>query len=192
VSPLAVVSPGVGTWLRHDGETWQVLSLDGVGVLLKDPRGRQRQVLLEHLLTHPSTSPVLSDDHGAERAIGPVLDAVGPLEELEERAAHIREVLTGYRSGSAERALPGKPRPQYVAGQSLMARYQAKGAEIGVEERTLRRWAADFGALGEVGLVDRRRDRRSAGRPGRLLVWGWPGPLGWDCRWWSLGAGVTG
>ena len=157
----AVVSLGVGTWLRHDGDTWQVLSLDGVGVLIKDRRGRQRQVLLEYLLTHPSTSPVLSDDHGGEPAVGPLLAAVGPLEQLEERAAHIREVLTGYRSGSAERALPGEPRPPYGPGQPLMARYQAKAAEIGVGERTLRRWAADFGAHGEVGLVDGRRDRRS-------------------------------
>jgi hypothetical protein len=88
------VSLGLGTWLHHDGDTWQMVSLDGVGVLLKDRRGGQRQILLEHLLTHPSTSPVLSDDHGGERAIGPVLASVGPLEQLEERAARPTRRLT--------------------------------------------------------------------------------------------------
>ena len=47
----------------------------------------------------------------------------------------------------------------------------SQGGQIGVGERTLRRWAADFGALGEVGLVDGRRDRRSDPLAGVDLRW---------------------
>ena len=47
--------------------------------------------------------------------------------DLTERAAHIREALTGYRSGTAEMATAGEPRAQYDPHLPLTSRYAAKG-----------------------------------------------------------------
>lgn len=150
----------VGAWLEHDGATWRVVALDGLAVLLQDRRGRERQLLVEYLLTHPSTQPIIEADSGPLAALGPVLDERGDVVvEVEERAAHLREVTTGYRSGHPETALPGEPRRAYLPDRPLMVRYEAKAAELGVGVRTLRRWAAEFEATGEVGLLDGRSDR---------------------------------
>ena len=43
--------------------------------------------------------------------------------ELIERAAHLREALTGYRSGTAELALDGEPRAQFDPRLPLTSRY---------------------------------------------------------------------
>lgn len=151
----------VGAWLEHDGASWRVVALDGVAALLQDQRGRERQLLVEYLMTHPSTRPIIDADGTPLAAIGPVLDGQGDVVvEAEERAAHLREVTTGYRSGHPETALPGEPRPAYLPDRPLMARYDAKATELGVGVRTLRRWAAEFEATGEFGLLDGRSDRR--------------------------------
>ena len=70
-----------------------------------------------------------------------------------ERAAHIREVLTGYRSGSAELAGEGEPRAQFDPGLPLTRRYESKAAELGVSLRTVKQWVADFRQRGEAGLA---------------------------------------
>ena len=46
-----------------------------------------------------------------------LLGAAGEMPaEARSRAAHVREVLSGYRSGSEELAAPGEPRPEYAPG----------------------------------------------------------------------------
>jgi hypothetical protein len=70
-----------------------------------------------------------------------------------ERAAHIREALTGHRSGTAELAAPDEPRPQYDPRNTLTARYEAKATELGLSLRTIKQWAADFRQHGEAGLA---------------------------------------
>jgi hypothetical protein len=52
----------------------------------------------------------------------------GQRDALLEKAAHIREVLTGYRSGSPEIAGEGEPRPQYAPDRALYERYAGKGS----------------------------------------------------------------
>ncbi|MGW2860268.1 transposase [Streptomyces sp. NPDC001205] len=74
-------------------------------------------------------------------------------EKVLERAAHVREILTGYRSGSEEFARDGEPRPEYAADRPLEERYAAKAAELGVGHRSVSRWVADFRADGEAGLA---------------------------------------
>jgi hypothetical protein len=74
---------------------------------------------------------------------------------LLEKAAHIREVLTGYRSGSPEIAEEGEPRPQYAPDRPLCERYADKAAELGVGFRTLERWVQGFQHQAEAGLVGR-------------------------------------
>jgi transposase InsO family protein len=73
-----------------------------------------------------------------------------------ERAAHIRELLTGYRSGTSEAALPGEPRPPYTPAAPMMVRYTAKAAELNVKPRTVERWVQLYRANGEAGLVSQR------------------------------------
>lgn len=81
------------------------------------------------------------------------------LTEVRERAVHLNELLYGYRSGSAELAVPGEPRPQYVPGLPKMRRYQAKADELGVSLSTVLRWVAAFHAEKEAGLARRRPER---------------------------------
>jgi hypothetical protein len=81
-----------------------------------------------------------------------------------ERAAHLREVLTGYRLGSAETAIVGEPRAQFDPRVALMRRYEAKAAELGVGLRTLRRWVNDFRQTGEAGLVESAPSASPTGR----------------------------
>ena len=50
---------------------------------------------------------------------------------LAERAGHVREMLTGYRSGSEEAPRPGEPRPQFARGVPMSSREKAKAAELG-------------------------------------------------------------
>jgi len=78
------------------------------------------------------------------------------LEEVRERAAHIREVLTGYRSGNSEIAEAGEPRAELEHSRPLCDRYAAKSAELGVDERTIRRWVKAYEENGEAGLVPAR------------------------------------
>jgi hypothetical protein len=72
---------------------------------------------------------------------------------LLQRAAHIREVLTGYRSGSPEMAEEGEPRSQYAPDRPLYERYADKAAELGITRRTIQRWVQGFQRRGEAGLV---------------------------------------
>ncbi|MET7901542.1 hypothetical protein ABZS86_08705 [Streptomyces sp. NPDC005355] len=78
---------------------------------------------------------------------------------MRERAAHINEVLYGFRSGSAELSEPGEPRPAYAATVPKLQRYEAKAAELGVSVRTIKRWVRAFLLDREAGLVHGGPDR---------------------------------
>jgi transposase InsO family protein len=151
----------VGTRLRHDGETYTVVRLDGSRITLRSGRGALTQVAVGFLLGHPTTRIAGADDAPVE-ALGTALSdlTTAQAEVVRQRLAHVQEVLTGYRSGSAETAAPGEPRPEYDPVLPLMARYQAKADEMGVGLRSLRRWVKGFQELGPAGLVDGRGQRR--------------------------------
>ena len=86
----------------------------------------------------------------------------------------MQEALTGYRIGCAELALEGEPRPEYAPGVPLMARYQAKAAELGVSGGTVRRWVA---ALQDPARPGRRRP---SARPAPTR-WTGSTSAGWRC-----------
>jgi len=167
----AAVRLGVGTRVVYDGELLEVAELhagpSGTEAVLRSCGGQGGvvRVGLHVLLTSRRARLVADDDDvNVDDDVEPadvVLSSLSEAERLkaQERAAHIREVLTGYRSGTSELAAPDEPRPQYQPGSLLTARYQAKAAEIGVSLRTIKQWVADFREHGEAGLV-----RRAAGR----------------------------
>ncbi|MFD7765768.1 helix-turn-helix domain-containing protein [Streptomyces sp. NPDC059787] len=68
----------------------------------------------------------------------------------------MKEVLTGYRSGSPELAADGEPRGEYAPAAPMEAKKTAKAAELGVTVRTIERWLAAFRDRGEAGLAPRK------------------------------------
>jgi transposase InsO family protein len=161
---VSVACLSVGSRIAHDGGVWTVLALTGVRATIEDGAARQtRSVRITHLLSSPGSRLL-------DPPSGPPVGAVGPLlanlSEVElrvvcERAADVREVLTGYRSGSPEDASAGEPRACYLPGTPRMDRYGAKSRELGVSLATLRRWVAAYQHEGEAGLIDARHQRAS-------------------------------
>jgi transposase InsO family protein len=169
----AAVRIGVGTRLVHDGELVEIVEIrtgqTGMDVVLK---GTSKQTFirarLNELLASDSTR-VIPDSEGPcsddnVEPAGVVLAQLNDAERKEviERAAHVREVLTGFRSGSEELAFPGEPRPEYRADVPLSRRYASKARELGAGLRSIERWVQQFQKCGEAGLAS-TRDKKSAG-----------------------------
>jgi transposase InsO family protein len=156
---------GVGTRVIFDGELLEIAEMhagrSGTEIVLRSCQGQGVivRVALQDLLTSRRAS-LVADTPGISAAdpgdpADVVLSAMFETERatVAERAAHIREVLTGYRSGAVELAAPGEPRPPYYPRSTLTARYEAKAAELGVSLRTVKQWVADFRQHGEAGLA---------------------------------------
>lgn len=158
---------GVGTRFRYDGETVEVVEMAatsaGNEVVLKDGRGSILRLSLAQLLFSDraviipdEAGPSADDDKEIASVILGQLDAKERAKVL-ERAEHVREVLTGYRSGSSELARDDEPRTDYVPERPLEARYAAKANELGVSPRSIKQWVADFRRDGEAGLASKSR-----------------------------------
>ncbi|MER5891348.1 hypothetical protein ABT160_46790 [Streptomyces sp. NPDC001941] len=156
---------GVGTRFRLDGETVEVVEFAslaaGMEVILKDARDRLVRMSVRELLTS-DRAEVIPEDRGPAAGDGDLVSVVlarltkEERKDVLERAEHVRETLTGYRSGSEELARPGEPRPEYAPGLSLGKRYAAKASELGVTARSVERWARAFLESGEAGLVPKK------------------------------------
>lgn len=178
----AAVRVGVGTRFHYDGEVVEVVEMlcaaAGNEVVLKNARGRRiMRVSVRELLTS-ERARVIPDGPGpsandqAETASVLLAELTDPeRQHVLKRAAHVREVLTGYRSGAAELAEEGEPRREYAPDLPLYERYAAKAAEVGVVLRTVQRWVRDFHEHGEAGLVPRKDV--VAGGPGRQVDERW-------------------
>jgi transposase InsO family protein len=154
----------VGSRVTYDGSVWTVVTLAGDRVTVQElASGRALSLRLASLLAAPGSGvldgAIVAPVGGVGAELASVTD--GELGVVSERAAHVREVLTGYRSGSREDALVGEPRAAFGPATALMDRYAAKAAELGVGVRTLRRWVRAFEVDGEAGLVDARHQRPS-------------------------------
>jgi len=148
----AGVRVGVGTRFAYDGEVVTVVemfaSAHGNELLVRDGRDRRFRLSLREALASGRArvipdGPGPSSDEPREMAsviLGQL--TAEALKEVRERAADVNEVLSGYRSGTAELAGQGEPRPEYAPGIPLMRRYAAKAAERGVSVRTVKRWVA--------------------------------------------------
>ena len=161
----AGVRIGVGTRVMYDGAVHEVTewlpTVCGTDVVLRGPNSVCRMSVVE--LVGGTRVRLLTDSSGPESTDQMVPAAVvlsslptKRLEEVQERAAHIREVLTGYRSGNSEIAEAGEPRAEFEHSRPLCDRYAAKAEELGVDERTIRRWVKAYEENGEAGLVPAR------------------------------------
>ncbi|WP_194908743.1 Mu transposase C-terminal domain-containing protein [Catenulispora rubra] len=139
-------------WFDLDGERVQIVELRGRDVTYRCG-DRFAAIGLAQFLARAKPELTVPVDPGLP--VGSILSALTPAqtEQVAERAGHVRELLTGYKSGHAATALPSEPRSDY-AGTGLMTRYAAKAAELGVTERTVRRMTAAYLRHGEAGLVD--------------------------------------
>lgn len=162
---------GIGTRFRYDGETVEVVEMAattaGNEVVLKDGQGRLLRLSLKELLfsdraaiSPDGPGPSANDDEEIASVVLGQLDSAARAKIL-ERAEHVREVLTGYRSGTPELARAGEPHPGYCPENPWEARYAAKADELGVSLRTVKQWVADFRRGGEAGLAP----KRAAGKP---------------------------
>ncbi|MGW3690924.1 integrase [Streptomyces sp. NPDC005125] len=157
------VTVGVGAVLLLDGDTVRVVEFDGRTVVVRAlGDGSYRSLGLAELATRArdlDQEGLDGDDPGLVLA---GLSAV-ELERVADRAAHIREVISGFRSGHAGSAQAGEPRPQFAEGVPLKERYATKAVELSVTARTVENWVAGYRRSGEAALVDDRR-RRGRGR----------------------------
>lgn len=124
----AGVRVGVGTRFRYDGETVEVIEMaitaTGNEVVLKDHHGRVMRLAVKELLS--DRAQVIPDGPGPSRDDDEDLASVvlaqlshGQRDALLERAAPIREVLTGYRSGSPRwRRKESRDRSMRLTGHS--------------------------------------------------------------------------
>jgi transposase InsO family protein len=166
---------GVGSRFTYDGEVIEVVEVHTVGasleVVAKELRTRRmRRVALDELLYTDRARQVAEEDEGeigdnrdvAAVVLASLTDAHRKM--VSEKAGHVREVLTGYRSGSEEVALPGEPRADYAPETSLGHRCAAKAAELGKGIRTIERWINLYRSEGEAGLVSSRAVRPGSGK----------------------------
>ena len=157
-----VLSLAPGSRLVFDGEVAEVVAIDGVRVTLRVDRTRRfTAVQISRLAA--SARPAGGTGPAGNASVSPGL-VFGSLAgeqpgQLAERAGHVREVLTGYKSGHPDQARPGEPRPGYRPRQPLKARYRAKAEELGITSRTVERWVAAYRGSGEAGLAGARAPR---------------------------------
>lgn len=145
-----------GDKVVFDGHAVTVVEFAGAAVVITDSFHRHRRVRLVDFLQQ-----VRFPDADVSPTQSPVPVVWSDASEEERRRArdlaeHLREMLTGYRSGTSQMALPGEPLPEYAPGRSLGKRRAAKAAELGVSTKTLQRWQDRYQEAGEVGLLDGR------------------------------------
>lgn len=164
---------GVGTRIVFEGESAEVVELhpgeSGVSATLRiGSRRRLSRIALRELLDGRKAR-VISDHDDAESPsdaaaviLADLTDA--ELKSVRSRTEHVREVLTGHRSGHPEFAQSDEPRDDYDPQRPLMARYAAKAAEVGVSVRTISQWVAEFRDHGEAGLAPKSRTQFTSSR----------------------------
>lgn len=154
----------IGTRFSSEGSLWEVIeitSMNGGQVVVANGDEVRRMTISEllhdtrHRFIPTDPQPTEGDDRETSALI---LGQLSPKElaEVRDRAEHVREVLTGYRSGSKALRRADEPRPPYDPTLPLEARYAAKAAELGVTDRTVKYWVSDFRKYGDAGLMTSR------------------------------------
>lgn len=146
-----------GVRLMFDGDLVEVVEFDGAHITLRNVRtGAFSAVSFARLAAGTRMEPAAElEETSGGVALAGLSDR--QREEAEERAGHIREVLSGFRSGFAGMAGAGEPRPQFSPELAVSERIDAKASELEVSARTLQRWIAAYQQAGVAGLVDLRQ-----------------------------------
>lgn len=153
-----------GTRLLRDGDMVEIVEFAGASVVVCNHRTRQFSKVRIGVLVAEARS-VHGGPYEQVPSLAVALDGLTEQQRaaLSERGGHVREVLTGYRSGHQQTAVPGEPRPEYDTSRPLKARYLAKARELGVTGRTIERWVVayrDFGVRRRGRQMPRHPDRR--------------------------------
>lgn len=158
---------GVGSMIAYDGDLCQIIDLSGSAVVLVDTRGSARRVRLVDLLLpadEGGLAQLSRDAHDEAAAHATTLDGVlwvtaskKAREKAQRIAADVRELSTGYRSGTPAIAEAGEPRTEYdVLLTKIGTRKRAKALERGVSLRLVDEWCQRYRKYGEPGLLDGR------------------------------------
>jgi hypothetical protein len=152
-----------GQSFSYDGELCTVTEILNGAIVIRDNSGHIRRLRVVDVLL-PADEGGLAHFPGHARdepnGVPPSVlwtDATdAAAAAAHERADHVREVLTGYRSGSELVRRADEPRSAYAQDRTLMARQRAKAKELNVGLRSVQRWIAQYQQGGETGLVDAR------------------------------------
>jgi hypothetical protein len=151
-----------GSDLVYDGDPCTIVEICDGAIVTRDRTGRTRRLRMVDVL-RPASEGGKAHIPGRirEQQDMPLAviwsDATDSVKARSaERSDHIREVLTGYKSGTREAPREGEPRLEFHPSRSLSERIAAKAAELGRGKRTIARWVAQYKDAGEVGLVDCR------------------------------------
>jgi putative transposase len=155
----------LGDVVRFDGQLYDIVGLDGAGVLLQTREGRTSVITIAALVANSSLEVI-----GAEYPRRPLVPAY--FESLpadaRERAlwlqTHISEVLDGVATGSP---VGTTPRPEYdVTRTTVRQREVAKVEELArlgrpMALRVFQRYRYGYARAGLAALIDKRSVRRS-------------------------------
>lgn len=149
---------GIGCTVRLDGELWLVERIEAAVVFLSC-NGHSRALPLHDLAQR--REPLDEREHTADaEEAWLACQPAAVLRKALDKLAHLNEVWTGYRSGTAERLAPGEPRDAYNASlHGLDARMQHKAEELGCTAMTLYRWQQRYEERKLQGLIDDRRNK---------------------------------
>jgi putative transposase len=156
---------GVGSVLSDGVREWTIQAFEKLGGVLYavvDVDGQQLTMPIHEvfqMLMMVSTLPA-DADLPQEALVQPGLERLPAAVRamLYDRAAHMSQVETGSRAGDPEldRAR-GKLNPDYDPDLSThRQRAKRKARELGVNEKTIYKWAKNYETAGVMGLVDRR------------------------------------
>lgn len=162
---FAGVRVGPGARFLYDGEMIEVVELHAVHgspeALVRETRSDSvRRIAMSELMFSERSRFLSEEGLGQqEQLAAPTTNLLwsaateNEREEARGRAAHVREVLTGYRSGTALAAAPHEPRACYLPHLPRGVREKAKAKELHVGLRTIERWVSRYEKDGEIGLL---------------------------------------
>lgn len=148
----------IGSILAYDGSRCMVIEMIGDELVVRDSSYQIRRVRIVDLLS--DSDWINSHVHNEVRPTPSTMQWADASDEerqlAEERAAHIRELETGYRSGVAANSSGNEPKPEYLPSRSMSARRADKARELGKSPRTVQRWQRKYDDGGVIALLDHR------------------------------------
>lgn len=147
----------IGSKFHYEGEDFTFVGYGDSSALIRSSTGTTHRVAISAIFA-ASDFQMVSDDEKAEPDF---FDLLSPevLEKAEDMRDDIREVLTGYRSGTPEQASPDEPRPDYSPELPQTQRVISKAKELGCSKRTMWYRIRAYEKDGLMGLVDVRKMR---------------------------------